>query len=302
MNTITVRYWGGLGNILFQIAATVAYSYMVNRKFIFDKYPSLPNLENYSPESIELADSEYANMLKDHSEEEIANDISFPDNPHVKLIGFFQNYLIFDKYRDYIFYIIGLPKLRSDTLPIIQGPIFQKKNLFQKNIPTVSLHIRRGDYERIPCYFLLINQYYYRLALLHILGRISGKVNVLVFYEMNSRESANKIIDLLKKDTELAKLDFHDFNDLLDEQQSGGVTDIEEMVIMSQCDHHIIANSTYSWWSAYINQKLHKIVCYPDQFYNHQLYYLSIKGLEVDGWTSIPAWNPQEYKCSCYNR
>jgi hypothetical protein len=300
MNTITVRYWGRLGNMLFQIGAAVAYSYMVNRKFILEKFPSFPNLEKYSPESIEIPDSEYVNMTKDYSEEEIGNNVPFPENQHVRLTGFFQNYLLFDKYKDYILYIIGHPKLQSDILPVIQGPVFQKKNLFQKTIPTVSLHIRRGDYEKIPCYFLLLNQYYYKLALLHILGRISEKINVLVFYERNSRESANKIVDILKNDTELERLEFHDFNDLLDEQQGGGVTDIEEMIIMSQCDHHIIANSTYSWWSAYINYNLHKIVCYPDQHYNHQLYYLSSKGLEVDGWTSISAWNPQEPKCGCY--
>lgn len=38
MNTITVRYWGGMGNVLFQISAAIAYSNKLNRPFILSKY------------------------------------------------------------------------------------------------------------------------------------------------------------------------------------------------------------------------------------------------------------------------
>ena len=78
------------------------------------------------------------------------------------------------------------------------------------------------------------------------------------------------------------------------------ITDIEEMAIMSHCDHHIIANSTYSWWSAYINENPDKIVCYPNEWYNHQLYYLSTTGFNADGFIPIPAWNPRIKKCGCF--
>jgi len=297
--TITVRYWGGLGNVLFQISATVAYAYLLNRQFVFDNYNSLPNLNNFASSS----EPDYQNSLKEYSEEDIANKIPFPeDSPNIKLIGFYQDYTFFDKHKENIFEIMGIPKIRNDILQIITTPSFSNNNLFQPHKPTISLHIRRGDYENMPCYFLLINQYYYKLALLNIANRIATDFNVLVFYETKSSGSANKIVDLLKNDGEISKLpiSFYHFNDLLEEYQKKTVSDIEEMVIMSHCDHHIIANSTYSWWSAYINSSPDKIVCYPDSFYNHQLYYLSIKGLEVDGWTPIPAWNPDEHKCGCH--
>jgi len=37
---------------------------------------------------------------------------------------------------------------------------------------------------------------------------------------------------------------------------------------MSLCDHNIIANSTYSWWGAYLNSITGHLVCYPEQWFS----------------------------------
>lgn len=315
-STITVRYWGGLGNVLFEIAAAIVYAVKHNRKFIFEHYPSLPNLDNYSPESVGISNKQFADSLKEFSEEEIEKNIPFPENQNIKLTGFYQKYKLFDSMKAQIFEIMGFPAIRSTVLQKITGPEFCERGLFSRHcqvtssenhsdLPgknTVSLHIRRGDYEGLKCYFLLLNKYYYKNALLQIAEKLdtSVPINILCFYETKSKVSASGVIDALKEDPDLKHLPFeyHHFNDIINTP----VTDIEEMAIMSHCDHHIIANSTYSWWAAYINTCPDKIVCYPDQFYNHQLYYLSIKGMQVDVWTSIPAWDPNEYRCDCYRK
>ena len=307
MNIITVRYWGGMGNVMFQIAAAIAYSKKHNRPYVLDKYAAFQNLMN-SVDSIEQS------SLKEYSEEEITANIPFPENQNVKLLGFFQQYTMFDSFKTELFDIIGIPVIRNAVIPIINSPEFRSRGLFQHletsskdddTEITISLHIRRGDYEQLACYFLLINEYYYKLALLHMMKNIQPekvKINVLCFYEKKSTESAKNIIKILEQDNDLSHypIKYHHFNDIIEEQNpSHYITDVEEMAIMSQCKHHIIANSTYSWWSAYINPDDEKMVCYPNEYFNHQLYYLSNEGLRVKGWNPIEAWNPFEYRCAC---
>ena len=43
------------------------------------------------------------------------------------------------------------------------------------------------------------------------------------------------------------------------------------MLSMSCCEHNIIANSTFSWWGAYFNDKKEKIGCYPGQWFGPKL-------------------------------
>ena len=41
------------------------------------------------------------------------------------------------------------------------------------------------------------------------------------------------------------------------------IEDYEQMLLMSLCQHNIIANSSFSWWGGYFNNNLEKNVCYP---------------------------------------
>ena len=47
--------------------------------------------------------------------------------------------------------------------------------------------------------------------------------------------------------------------------------DWEQLLIMSVCDHNIIANSSYSWWGAYLNENKNKTVMYPEKWFGKKM-------------------------------
>ena len=63
--------------------------------------------------------------------------------------------------------------------------------------------------------------------------------------------------------------------------------DWEHMFIMSFCEHNIIANSTFSWWSAYLNENINKIVCYPSIWFGNVNRHLSTEDLFPKQWIKI---------------
>jgi FkbM family methyltransferase len=62
--------------------------------------------------------------------------------------------------------------------------------------------------------------------------------------------------------------------------------DWQQMLLMSLCDNHIIANSTFSWWGAYFNNR-EKKVCYPSAWFGKKLQHHNLKDLFPSDWTEI---------------
>ena len=63
--------------------------------------------------------------------------------------------------------------------------------------------------------------------------------------------------------------------------------DWQQMLVMSCCHHNIIANSSFSWWGAYLNKNIRKIVCYPSKWFGPKTQHHDTSDLCPEEWTKI---------------
>ena len=139
------------------------------------------------------------------------------------------------------------------------------------------LHIRRGDYLQSP-YSLKLATGYYNGALRAILARVA---NPHIFVFSDDMDFAEKyLLQCLDSTlTSKAKWDFVKGND-----ESNAVC---EMELMRTCQNAIIANSTFSWWAAYLIDNPRKVVVMPNRFFYDdtipKVRYIKPKGyVEID--------------------
>jgi Glycosyl transferase family 11 len=114
-----------------------------------------------------------------------------------------------------------------------------------KDCNSVSIHIRRGDYLS-PGISASIGTAYYNEAIQYI----SSKITSPVFFIFSDD------IEWAKKNIQAAEKEFISWNK--------GSNSYIDMLLMSHCKHNIIANSSFSWWGAWLNNNTEKMVIAPD--------------------------------------
>lgn len=126
-----------------------------------------------------------------------------------------------------------------------------------KNAYSVAIHIRRGDYINHPYFRGICDLKYYRQAIEYITQKT--KVDLFCIFSNDIKWCHEMLAGSLVG----YKVVFVDWNK--------GRYSYVDMQLMSSCKHNIIANSSFSWWGAWLNKNPDKIVIAPDKWMNIQI-------------------------------
>lgn len=141
--------------------------------------------------------------------------------------------------------------------------VFTQKTINEKNIDfvkelqcheSVSIHIRRGDYVSNPLYGGICNIEYYKQAIRYIQDHTS--CNLYCIFSNDIEWCKQHLSSLLANKTVI----YVNWNK--------GKDSYQDMYLMSHCKHNIIANSSFSWWGAWLNNNPMKIIVCPKRWNN----------------------------------
>lgn len=243
---VTSYLAGGLGNQIFQIVAAYNLAKKNNDTAEFDFNTCHTPHQGY--ESIKYKNNIFKNFI--HNSSIIIENIftqkghSFeviPYKKNLQLQGFFQSEKFFIENKEDIKKIL-LEGIKSEEKKWENISKFISK--FEK--PLISVHVRRGDYLKFPHVHTPCTLEYYKNALSFIKNKIGDFIPIFI-----------------SDDKEWCKETFSDIECLT----SPFYDEIEDLILMINCNHNIIANSSFSWWGAYLNQNQNKIVIGPKKWF-----------------------------------
>ncbi len=230
---------GRLGNQLFQIAALISLAKKNNTDYLLPQWSYQKYFPNYKPtleEGLrEKASKEWPQVGESHFE---YADLTLDRTEFYNVTGYFQSEKNFHD-----------PKYIKKLFEFDDSQVMHHVKGLQGilGIPSCGIHVRRGDYVNHPSYF---NAHisYYRKAM----GFIQD-----MFPEMK--------FTLFSDDIPWCEAAFKDIP--FDVYFNKGNSEIQDLFFMSQCDHFICSNSTFSWWGAFLGEKPGSQVIFPSEWF-----------------------------------
>lgn len=242
--SVTCKLWAQLGNQAFMIAATIGYARKHGLDYFIPQQTIAPHVWKTYFPQFPTGKPKPHYFLYKEPEHSY-NDIPLKEN--IILEGFFQS----EKY---------FAHCRQEIIDSFQIP-------YKKLEGFVSLHVRRGDYLKYPDKHPVITYEYIAEAVKYFLVR--GYNSFVVCSDDIKWCRVNlKPLELFG-----AVFTF-----------STETEPINDLALMSCCEHNIIANSSFSWWSAWLNQNPEKIVIAPRIWFGSGNSHLSTKDLIPETW------------------
>lgn len=160
--------------------------------------------------------------------------------------GYWQNENNFLPIRDKILEVFSFPQF-NDKRNIELAELITNKR-------AVSCHVRRGDYLKDPLYGVCTSEYYVKA-----IDEINRKVSPDLYcvFSDDIKWCKENLGEIIGKDKEIVFVDWNK-----------GENSFRDMQLMSLCNHNIIANSSFSWWGAWLNNHNDKVVIAPSVWMN----------------------------------
>lgn len=280
---LVVKIVGGLGNQLFQYGMGRAAAERLGVELKLDVSAfSTYRLHDYGLDKLgvpercatpeEILAAQRVGRLEDRSLHlDAALQASLADGVHVA--GGFCDY----RYHEPV-----IESLRQELLPrVALGPESQGLLRRIESCPSVSLHVRRGDYVTNPLCFLMPLEYY-QDAVEQVMDRCP-EAQFFVFSDDPAWVARN-----LKLPAPAVIVD-----------HNGPARNVEDLRLMAACRHHVIANSSFSYWAARLASRPGSITIAPQQYFRPEDPHLrSVYGevrqlLYPPGWEVLPIRQPR---------
>lgn len=175
---------------------------------------------------------------EDNSTKYDANVFSVTSDTYFK--GNWQSEKYFEKYRAELLTLFKLKRDASSDMHLLTEKM--------KSENSIAIHVRRGDYVRIGCN---LNMDFYKDALAMIVKM--GIYKPVLYIFSDDREFCKEYFSRYESEFDIIYPEYEGVDDITD-----------DLYLMSKCKHMIMANSSYSWWAAWLNQNTDKIVICPE--------------------------------------
>lgn len=263
----------GLGNQLFMIFTGMSKAIDENKEFciypINHNYPRgyyfsslfktlIPNVEKY-----ELNTNNRFGY----------NELNFHYDPIPRdaeiIKGYFQSPKYFNHNKDKIIEKLELEKLQDK---------------YQFNFNAVSLHFRFNDYIWQQRTYIFLKPSYYINAinkLAELVPNLFKDYKFIVFCQKEDNELVEDYINEISKhfNNQIKFIKSYEINP--------NITDYQELLFMSSCQHFINANSSFSWFGSYLSRNTNKKVIYPNEWFGSNLKSNSLKDIALDEWIKV---------------
>jgi len=291
---IVTKIIGGLGNQMFQYAAGIALALEKNTTLALD----VSGFENYELHQGFELQRVFNSIFEIASKADIQRLLGWQSSPRVQRIVSRKpfsllrnkNFIVEPHFQYWpsINYLTGdcylsgywqSEKYFSDVADQIRESFTFKIPLENQNaelakqisqVNSVSLHVRRGDYANNPKTISthgLCSLEYYESAISYLTERVQ-QPDFFIFSDD---------IEWVKNNL---KIDYpHQYV-----EHNLGSESYNDMRLMSMCQHHIIANSSFSWWGAWLNPNMDKIVVAPKCWFANQT---DLQDLLPTGWKKL---------------